>query len=188
MRQDTRATLLNSAEDLVRRRGFDGVSFADLADGIGIRKASIHYHFATKGDLSLALIDRYRVVFLDRLAAINANTTSASARLLAFLDLYRIAAEAGRSLCLCVALSVTQQALPAETRNLLAQFHRDVAAWLETVFRLAQSDGTVRAVTDPRAEAQAALAQVEGAQIMARSAADPARFEAAIDTLRNRAL
>lgn len=188
MTQNTRISVLDCAEDYVRCRGFDGVSFADLAGDVGIRKASIHYHFPTKGDLSLALIDRYRAVFLDRLAAITAEEKRASARLLRFLDLYRSATEGGRSLCLCVALSVTQQALPEATKAVLSEFHRDVAAWLEAVFRLGQSDGTLQSVADPRAEAQAALAQVEGAQIIARSANDVARFEAAIDTLRSRAI
>jgi len=188
MSLETRISVMDSAETLVRRRGFDGTSFADLAGDVGIRKASVHYHFPTKGDLSFALIDRYRTVFLERLAQVTAENARASARLLCFLDLYRGAADGGRSLCLCVALSVTQQALPDETKAMLDQFHRDVAAWLEAVFRLAEADGTISNVVNPRAEAQAALAQVEGAQIIARSAIDPARFEAAIDTLRNRTL
>jgi TetR/AcrR family transcriptional repressor of nem operon len=185
---DTRISLLNSAEAYVRRRGFDGVSYADLAQDVGIRKASIHYHFPTKGDLSLALIDRYHTVFLNRLTALAALEIRASGRLLGFVDIYRNATEGGRSLCLCVALSVTQHALPVATRTALARYHQDVAAWLETVFRLAQSDGSVRNVQDPWAEATAALAQVEGAQILARAAGETARFEAAIDTLRSRAL
>lgn len=185
---DTKSDILNAAEHMARSTGFDGFSYADLADSVGIRKASIHYHYPTKGDLSLALIGRYRQVFLDRLAQITARDTSAAARLLAYLDLYRHALDGGRSLCLCVALSVTQGALPEATKSELARFHRDVAQWLETVFRLALSDGSIRAVADPKAEAQAALAQVEGAQIMARAATDPTRFEAAIDTLRARAI
>ena len=44
---DTRISLLDSAERAVRQRGFDGFSYADLSKEIGIRKASIHYHFAS---------------------------------------------------------------------------------------------------------------------------------------------
>ena len=185
---NTRATLLNTAEQLARSRGFDAFSYSDLAEQVGIRKASIHHHFRTKGDLSLALITRYREVFSDRLAAISAQDPRASGRLLAFLNLYRDAMLGGRSLCLCVAFSVTQHALPVDSRAQLAGFHADVTQWLEVVFRLALTDGSIRGITSPRAEAQAALAAVEGAQIMARAARDVARFEAAIDTLRARAI
>ncbi|KIC49567.1 TetR/AcrR family transcriptional regulator [Tateyamaria sp. ANG-S1] len=184
----TRTHLLDEAERFTRQRGFDGFSFADLASSADIRKASVHYHFPVKGDLSLALIQRYRAVFADRLKAISSTHPTAGARLLRFLDLYRAASDGGRSLCLCVALSVTQIALPEETMAELAAFHRDVTAWLETVFRHGQSDGSMQHVSDPRAEAQAAMAQVEGAQIMARAAGDLARFEAAIATLVSRAV
>ncbi|WP_299729035.1 TetR/AcrR family transcriptional regulator [uncultured Tateyamaria sp.] len=185
---NTKTTLLNSAEDLVRSRGFDGFSYSDLATQVGIRKASIHHHYKTKADLSLALITRYRGVFMERLAEISAQEPRASGRLLSFLDLYRDAMRGGRSLCLCVAFSVTQTALPKDSTAQLEGFHADVAQWLETVFRLALHDGTLRGVTTPRAEAHAALATVEGAQIMARAAEDATRFEAAIDTLRARAI
>lgn len=184
----TRNALLDCAEALVKRRGFDGMSYADLGADVGIRKASVHYHFPTKGDLSIALIARYRDLFLGRLQAISQQEARASAQLLAFLDIYRNALDGGRSLCLCVALSVTQQALPEVAKSALAQYHNDVAEWLRAVFQLAQADASVRGVSDPYTEAYAALAQVEGAQIIARSAGDPARFEAAIDTLRRRAL
>ena len=185
---DTRSNLLDHAEGLARQRGFDGFSFADLEAAVGIRKASVHYHFPTKGDLSLALMTRYAEVFVGRLHRITRDHATAGARLLAYIDLYRQALDQGRSLCLCVALSVTQDALPKASKQALDQFHHDVSAWLEQVFRLALSDATIAHVTDARAEATAALAQVEGAQIMGRAAQNPARFEAAISTLRARAM
>lgn len=180
---DTRTHLLDQAEVFARQRGFDGFSFADLADSAGIRKPSVHYHFPAKADLSFALIDRYRRVFLGKLHAIAETEATAGARLLQFLNLYRQASDGGRSLCLCVALSVTQTALPKDSTATLASFHREVTAWLEAVLRLGQTDGSIRNVTDPRADAQATMAQVEGAQIMARAAQDATRFEAGIATL-----
>lgn len=185
---NTKTVLLDTAETLACRRGFDGFSYSDLADCVGIRKASVHYHYPTKADLSAALISRYRAMLLNRLASISENELRASGRLLAFLDLYRAASQGGRSLCLCIAFSVTQNALPDRTRREVERLHKDVVQWLQAVFRLALADGTIRAVADPGAEARGALALVEGAHIMARAATDMARFEAAIDILRARAL
>ncbi|MDP2026901.1 TetR/AcrR family transcriptional regulator [Sulfuriferula sp.] len=42
---------------MVQRRGFNDFSYADIANEVGIRKASLHHHFPTKTDLGLALID-----------------------------------------------------------------------------------------------------------------------------------
>ena len=55
--RDTRTELLIQAESLVRGRGWSGFSYADLAEAVGIRKASIHHHFRTKDDLGAALVD-----------------------------------------------------------------------------------------------------------------------------------
>ena len=59
METDTKTALLNSAERAARSKGFDGFSYADLAKEVGIRKASIHYHFPTKDALTISLMVRY---------------------------------------------------------------------------------------------------------------------------------
>ena len=46
-----KAQLLSHAESLVRERGFDAFSYADLAKGADITKASVHHHFPTKAAL-----------------------------------------------------------------------------------------------------------------------------------------
>jgi TetR/AcrR family transcriptional regulator, transcriptional repressor for nem operon len=52
MNLHTRTALIDLAEHSVRSQGFDRFSYADLTEAIGIRKASIHYHFPTKANLS----------------------------------------------------------------------------------------------------------------------------------------
>ena len=46
-----RSRILDVAERLVQTRGFNGFSYADIAAEVGITKASLHYHFATKAEL-----------------------------------------------------------------------------------------------------------------------------------------
>ena len=40
-----RETILDAAEKRIRSVGYNAFSFRDLADDVGIRSASIHYHF-----------------------------------------------------------------------------------------------------------------------------------------------
>jgi TetR/AcrR family transcriptional regulator, transcriptional repressor for nem operon len=47
------------AERLVQLRGFNGFSYAVVAEELGISKASLHYHFAGKAEHGEALIERY---------------------------------------------------------------------------------------------------------------------------------
>jgi TetR/AcrR family transcriptional repressor of nem operon len=57
---NTRELLLEAAANLLQRVGYASFSFRDLADAVGIRAASVHYHFPTKADLGLALITWFR--------------------------------------------------------------------------------------------------------------------------------
>lgn len=59
----TRDKLLELANTLIQKNGFEGFSYADLAHELGIRKASIHHHFPTKSCLGLAYCDYKREAF-----------------------------------------------------------------------------------------------------------------------------
>ena len=50
---NTKDKILILAIDLIKSKG-DGWSYEDISAQIGIRKASIHYHFRTKDELILA--------------------------------------------------------------------------------------------------------------------------------------
>jgi hypothetical protein len=52
----TAARILDVAERLAQVRGFNGFSYADIAAELGITKAALHYHFASKADLGEALM------------------------------------------------------------------------------------------------------------------------------------
>ena len=78
---DTRTELISQAEFLVRRRGYSGFSYADLAEVVGIRKASIHHHFPTKSDLAFALVAAYDARYEEALDAILAAGDDGAARI-----------------------------------------------------------------------------------------------------------
>jgi AcrR family transcriptional regulator len=54
---DTRRKLLDAAEALISRHGFAGTSLQMIADELGITKAAIYYHFRTRDQLLVALME-----------------------------------------------------------------------------------------------------------------------------------
>ena len=176
---NTRTALLNSAENAARQRGFDGFSYADLAQEVGIRKASIHHYFPKKADLALELLERYAAGFMDDLAEIDTANSSAADKLRAYHTLYRDALVDGTQLCLCVAFSAGRDSLPEPVLQRLNQFHADSITWLTRVLSIATDDGSVAGLTDAEAEAHATLALMEGAQLVARAANSAAPFDRA---------
>lgn len=183
---DTRNALLDCAEQAVRARGYDGFSYADLAAEVGIRKASIHHHFPAKADLAEALIDRYLERVATLLEGAAAEYPTGGGRLAALVATYREASGGGRRLCLCVAFCMGRDSLSPPVLGQLDAFHRQVAAWLGEVFALGKADGTIAAVSDPASEGMACLAQLEGAQLIARAAGDIAQFDRAVARLLER--
>ena len=79
--------------------GFNWFSYADIADELGIRKASLH-HFPTKEALGRALLVRYSAFFLSALAAIESARVDASVKLKRYVKLYENVLRE-RRLCLC---------------------------------------------------------------------------------------
>ena len=58
--ENSKRTILNLAESLLQDKGYNGFSYAHIASELGVKNAAIHYHFPTKEDLSIAVIQRYR--------------------------------------------------------------------------------------------------------------------------------
>src|SRR5580704_1896558 len=84
----TATAILDIAERLVQRRGFNGFSYADIAADLGITKASLHYHFAGKAELGEALIERYSARFTEALERIDATIPDTGAKLDSYVGLY----------------------------------------------------------------------------------------------------
>ncbi len=176
---DRRTELLNCAENVARRHGYDGFSYADLAKEVGIRKASIHYHFPSKADLAVALIERYASTHAEALAVIDETSELASDRLAAYVQGYRKALSGGAKICLCAAFSVSRDSLTDEALRELDAFRGNSLNWLEKTFQLANKDGSVSHSAEPAEEAAALLATVEGAQLVARAANKVSDFDQA---------
>jgi AcrR family transcriptional regulator len=51
----TRERILNVALDLFTEKGFDGTSLREIAERLGVTKAALYYHFASKDDILMAL-------------------------------------------------------------------------------------------------------------------------------------
>lgn len=55
----TREVIIDKADQFIRNKGYNAFSFKDISNDIGIKTASIHYHFPTKTDLGVATIKEH---------------------------------------------------------------------------------------------------------------------------------
>ncbi|MGH6880653.1 MAG: TetR/AcrR family transcriptional regulator [Hypericibacter sp.] len=130
-RSETAEQILEVAETLIQTRSYSAFSYQDIADALGIRKASIHYHFASKADLGAAVIDRYAERFGKALASMERDPSVSSVALLDFyIEPYLQFARTPDRVCLCGALAGEIPTLPPEMRMRVDQFFKTHHAWL----------------------------------------------------------
>ena len=174
----TAEKILDVAERLVQRRGFNAFSYADVADELGVTKPSVHYHFPGKGELGEALIERYAGRFQDSLAAIDAASSDIHAKLAAYAELYAGVLRDER-MCLCGMLAADYATLPPAMRDAVVRFFDLNEAWLGRVLEAGRDQGTVQFNGSAHNEARLIIGALEGAMLVARPYGDPERFEAA---------
>jgi AcrR family transcriptional regulator len=66
--EHTRNVLLDAAEEVFARKGFDGAALEDIAEVAGYTRGAIYSHFGSKAELFLAVVERQRQQFLDGFA------------------------------------------------------------------------------------------------------------------------
>lgn len=157
----TRSDLLITAELLLRTKGYAAFSYADLADEIGIKKASIHHHFPTKEGLGVAVIESYLFRFEKNLALINEQSPDALVRLNAFASLFVDSSENGM-LPLCGALAAELSALPESLKELTRKFFQIHLLWLESNLAKGQAENLIRGDLNPKEISRAILNILEG--------------------------
>ncbi len=122
--------IVEAATAVVQMGGYNSFSYADIADAVGIRKASIHHHFPAKSDLGQEVARRYRQRFAEALNDIELKTDDAVLRLERYADLYaRHISQHGR-MCLCGMLAAEYATLPAGVQEEVRGFFDEQREWL----------------------------------------------------------
>ncbi len=177
--RDTRRELLDVAEKLVRARGYNGFSYRDLADQIGIKTASIHYHFPTKGDLGQAMVENELEEFARTLAQLDAGEKDPRRRLERFIQLFQARTiGCDNRMCLGAMLAVEQETLPDSVGQAVRRLFADNEAWLAKLLEEGRKKRQFRFKGSAEVVARCLFSSLEGALLMARAFRDIRRFEA----------
>ena len=84
--RDMPARILDTAVELFLSRGYADTSLREIAEGLGVTKAAIYYHYRTKGELLEALFEPF-LAEMERVIA-EAGDVTQVAQLRAFVDRY----------------------------------------------------------------------------------------------------
>lgn len=182
---DTRQTIMNAAWATVQARGYNALSFRELAKEVGIKSASIHYYFPSKGDLGAALASRYTddaAAYFDELLAKSSDPETCIRN---YTKVFRAALLNNNRMCLCGILAAERDDLPVAVRAEVDRFTDVNVKWLVKVLSRQKPRADDKAIQQ---HALAIFAAVEGAQLVARGRGDVAVFDRTIEAYRTAGL
>ena len=163
----TAAKIADIAEHFIQSRGYNGFSFRDIQDALGIKTASIHYHFKTKQDLAKAVFERYLARYKLVLEKIEQDQEGAEARLDALANLF-ISTRDDEKLCLCGMYASDYRSLDSELSFTLNRFVEINEAWIEKVVQLGVDSGELNSQSSPKDVAKMYFSSLEGSTLLAQ--------------------
>ena len=176
MTTNSREKILACARRIAQAHGYNGLNYRDLADAVGIKAASIYHYFPSKADLGAAVARRY---WEDSAAALDAlSAADPLDGLRRYPETFRLALTRANRICLCSFMAAEHDDLPDMVKQEVKAFADVNVAWLAK--NLAAAAVVPAQQSDPRA--RAIFAAVAGAQLMARSRADLALYDALISS------
>ncbi len=164
----TATLLLDAAQRLVAERGFNAFSYRDLAEAVGIRTASIHYHFETKADLGKALVDRYHEGLVTTLAEFDRKGRTNAARLKSLVQVYRETERSG-VICLCGSLASDLETLREDVQRAVRYYLTVTRNWVERKISDGVRQGEFEPVTSPADLAASLVAGLQGGLLVGRA-------------------
>lgn len=177
MDNNTAVRIRETAHDLIAERGYFGFSYADIAEAIGIRKASIHHHFPSKVDLVVATLKEYRAKLVEAAGGLDHTITDPMDRIRLYVGHWAECVQSNnRPICIAALLSAELPALPPEIQAEVQLHFKYLVTWIRSTLKEGVTHGTIHLENSPEVEAQSFVALVHGAMISARALSSPEVF------------
>ena len=172
--------IIAAAEQRMRKSGFHGFSFREIAADVGIKSASVHHHFPTKDDLGAAVARAYTEKTITALGDPNDPSSEPTALMARFVDLFRSDLVTDRMMCLCGVLAGEASSLAPRVNAEVRAFFDHNQQWLETVLHRAAPGAKQQEVAD---KALLVVATLEGALLIGHCHDNPDSFERTVNAL-----
>jgi len=167
----TRDHILQVARELIQTRSYLGFSFQDIAERVGIRKASLYHHFPSKELLGVEVLREATVAFQ---VWADARTGSPQRQVGAYFKMIRNAIGAGERMCPAGAVVPGWDGMNEDLRQAVRQLRAAQVRWLGDVLR------QVPGLKSPDQTAAYVFALSQGALMSARATGQAEDFDQAI--------
>ncbi|WP_444996796.1 TetR/AcrR family transcriptional regulator [Aliikangiella sp. IMCC44359] len=185
---DTADEIMTLAQNFIQTGGYNAFSYKDIADKLGIKTSSIHYHFPKKADLGCAVIERYIKDFKQLKLIINDETQDPKERFERYLKPFIETDHTGTKICLCGALGGELFSLPESMRKSMNDFFCFHEEWLSQILLEIRAEKNINTTEPSLVSAQYIFSTLQGALLIARSKNNNDFFRQIIKLIRLEAL
>jgi TetR/AcrR family transcriptional repressor of nem operon len=179
MQGETAERILDAANALLTDRGYSAFSYADIAETVNIRKASIHHHFPTKAGLVVAVLRRHRSRIFEGMKTLDEQVENPLLRVKNYFKYWEGCIE-GQSLSFCIGalLGSEMPSLPAEVQAEVRLHFSMLTDWFERTLKAGAKARAMRLQGSVATEAQMLIAVLHGAMLSARATSNCDVFRA----------
>ena len=177
--------LLHEAARLVHEKGFGATSINDLLAAVGLKKGSLYFHFASKHELGLSVLERARAQFAEfRRAALSGETPEAQLHHFfeAVLSANRQCGFVGGCLWGNTALEMSDT--DEEYARFVAEVFDEWIAQIEAVIAAGQAEGQFRADVPACQLASHVVSAIEGGIMQSRLRKAEGPLRGVLDSLK----
>lgn len=157
---DTRAEIIKIGDILIREKGYNAFSFADISKQLNIKNASVHYHFPAKADLGIAIIQQ-QTDALKLIIAKYRNKTPVE-NLEKFLSIYTHFKSEGK-VCMVGSLATDLNTLDEKIKEPLKVFSARMIDWVKSFLENGQKQKTFQFNEAPRTKAMMIIGTIMAA-------------------------
>lgn len=183
---NTEEKILDACENLIQEHGYHGFSFADVAEKVGIRKASIYYYFPTKAELGQKTVNRYRNgMRANREDWAEAENLDVLAALNTYMEPIVTLGRTPGSSCLCGVLGGEFQSLPLIVQNEVSEFFEEHLRTLSGLFKIGRERGDFHFAGNPKVMAKVAFSMIEGSMLIKRTRGDADVFDEVVTNMKS---
>lgn len=179
----TQDAIADAAQRAILEQGYKAMSFRALAAEVGIKSASVHYHFPTKADLVFYVMRRHREVFAEQLVLPKKKRQAAQKALNHFIDEFKRQAVEHDQMSIGAILLAEKSLLDERTQAELSGFYADKMEWLTTVVSYMTKEWMP--TDQAQGYAHQILASLHGATLLVQATGDPEAFEKAMTPWRD---
>ncbi|MHA2097763.1 MAG: TetR/AcrR family transcriptional regulator [Candidatus Kariarchaeaceae archaeon] len=181
-KEDTRQKILKTALKFIQSKSYNSFSFSDIAKEVGIKKASVHYHFESKEILGIAAVKNYKEKIHYLTQKLDKSTRDPWEKLEHYFAFFKHGLSEDY-VCPAAVLSAEINSIPKEMENELKMLFDYYMEWLAEILKLGQDKGEFHFTKKPIEMALFVASAIEGAMLFARAYNKPNHFDITVESI-----